>query len=92
MYVSHITYLVWRKNRKLNEAIPLIIQKSIESIKPKIKENRKLLRSFVQKRLTEFSLKVSKQFFYFIISFINLSLKCFNRKQVLAIFSLKEIN
>ena len=56
--ILHIAYLLWKRNRKPNEAIPLTIQKTIEVIKPKIKDNRKLLRSFVQKRLTEYSLKV----------------------------------
>ena len=71
MYALHVAYLFWKRNRKLDEAIPLIIQKSIEVIKPKVKENRKLLRSFVQKRLTEFSLKVSMLVYinlYYILS------------------------
>ena len=58
MYALHIAYLLWKRNRKPNEAIPLTIQKTSEVIKPKIKDNRKLLRSFVQKRLTEYSRKV----------------------------------
>ena len=71
MYALHVAYLFWKRNRKLDEAIPLITQKSIEVIKPKVKENRKLLRSFVQKRLTEFSLKVSMLVYinlYYILS------------------------
>ena len=58
MYVLHVTYLSWKQHRKANEPIPELIRLSIENIKPKVKENRKLLRGFIQKRLSEYILKV----------------------------------
>ena len=38
MYALHVAYLFWKKNRRLDEAIPLIIKQSIEGVKPKIVE------------------------------------------------------
>ena len=58
MYALHIAYLHWRKYRKLNDPIPLIIREAVAHIKPQIGDDRKLIRNFVQKRLTEYSLKV----------------------------------
>ena len=68
MYILHIAYLRWKQNRKANESLPELIRLSIENIKPKIKENRQLLRRFIQKRLSEYSLMVSQ----FITCFISI--------------------
>ena len=57
-YPLHIAYLHWRKYRKLNDPIPLNIREAVILIKPQIADDRKLIRSFVQKRLTEYTLKV----------------------------------
>ncbi|KAI6658727.1 hypothetical protein LOD99_10940 [Oopsacas minuta] len=57
MYLLNITYLSWKQHRKANEPIPELIRLSIENIKPKAKENHRLLRGFIQKRLSEYILK-----------------------------------
>ena len=49
MYALHVAYLFWKKNRRLEEAIPLLIRQSIERVKPELKDDSKLIRSFVQK-------------------------------------------
>ena len=58
IYALHITYLQWKKYRKLNDSIPLIIREAVSNLKPQIGDDRRLIGSFVQKRLTEYSLKV----------------------------------
>ena len=58
IYALHIAYLDWRRYRQLNDPIPLIIREAVTLIKPQVRDDRKLICSFVQKRLTEYKLKV----------------------------------
>ena len=62
LYVLHIIYLNWKLCRKGNESIPDVIRHSVENIKPTTKENPKLFRNFIQKRLSEYLLKVKLLF------------------------------
>ena len=62
MYLLHLAYLIWKQSRKANERIPEGIQLSVENIRPKSRENRKIYKNFIQKRLSEYQLKVSRKF------------------------------
>ena len=42
MYSLHLAYLNWKKSRKVNELIPEQIRLSVEKLKPRSMENRKV--------------------------------------------------
>ena len=42
MYSLHLAYLIWKQSRKANERILEVIQLSVENIRPKSRENRKI--------------------------------------------------